>query len=61
MTTHRIPSKENYTEYRKERNRREEKVRELWDQEHEIMKQIREAEKKLHEDFPETAGEDPGY
>lgn len=54
-------SKENYEEYRKERQRRQEEVQKLWNEEHMIMKKIREMETKLHEDFPETAGEDPGY
>lgn len=54
-------SKENYTEYRKERTRREEEVRKLWDKYHKLMKKIREAEDKLHQDYPETRGEDPGY
>ena len=57
-----IPNKDsNYEEYRKERNRRETEVRKLWDEEHEIMKKIREAETRLHQNFPETKGEDPDY
>jgi len=55
------PDKKNYEEYKKERNRREEEIRKLWNQEHSIMKKIRKLEEKLHEDYPETAGEDPGY
>jgi chromosome segregation ATPase len=55
------PNKSNYEEYRKERNRREEEIRALWDKEHKIMKKIRDLETKLHDDYPETCGEDPGY
>ena len=53
--------KDNYLEYKKERIRRETEIRKLWDEEHAIMDKIRELELKLHKDFPETKGEDPGY
>jgi hypothetical protein len=55
------PSKENYEEYKNERNRRQEQIKELWRKYHKLMNKIREAEDKLHKDYPELAGEDPGY
>lgn len=55
------PTKESYSEYRKERTRREEEVKKLWDKYRKLKREIHEAEQKLHEDYPETAGEDPGY
>lgn len=53
--------KDNYLEYKQERTRRETEIKELWKKERAMVKMIIELEDKLHKDFPETKGEDPGY
>lgn len=53
--------KQNYKEYREERRRREQEVEDLWIEYRKLKKKIEEITDKLHQDYPETRGEDPGY
>lgn len=53
--------KSDYDEYVKERYRREREIDDLWVEERKLMKKINDLTLELHQDYPETRGEDPGY
>lgn len=53
--------KQNYKKYREERRRREQEVENLWIEYRKLKKKIEDVTDKLHQDYPETRGEDPGY
>lgn len=53
--------KSNYQKYRKERARREKEISDLCIKKRKLTKKLDELTQKLHDDYPETMGEDPGY